>query len=65
MLSIDIPKNGAIVVVDVVDGGVGSASGGRTIHSLLSITLNFISSIAIQRCFCSPMSASIVIYKNI
>ena len=62
--NIHIPSYGlTVVVVDVVGGvvgGLGSASGGRTIHSSSDTTLNMKSSKAIQRSIFSPMSASIV-----
>ena len=63
--NIHIPSYGLTVVVVDVDGGLGSASGGITIHSSSDTTLNMKSSNAIQRSIFSPMSASIVNYDKV
>ena len=62
LANIHIPTYGLTVVVD---GGLGSASGGITIHSSSDTTLNMKSSNAIQRSIFSPMSASIVNYDKV
>ena len=56
-----IPAHGLTVVVVEVEGGLGSASGGSTLHSSSDTTLNLKSSKAIHRSILSPTSASIVI----